>query len=76
MIIISELNKNDYIKVLQIEKILFINPMTLAELTNFSKQDSFRICCSKLYYQITSFYFGERFFIQSFKKIIIILFKN
>ena len=43
MITISELNKNDYIKVLQIEKTLFINPMTLAELTNFSKQDSFRI---------------------------------
>ena len=43
MITISELNENEYIKVLQIEKILFINPMTLAELTNFSKQDSFRI---------------------------------
>ena len=43
MITISELNENDYIKVLQIEKILFINPMTLEELTNFSKQDSFRI---------------------------------
>ena len=43
MIRISELNENEYIKVLQIEKILFINPMTLAELTNFSKQDSFRI---------------------------------
>ena len=43
MITVSELNENEYIKVLQIEKILFINPMTLAELTNFSKQDSFRI---------------------------------
>ena len=43
MITISELNENDYIKVLQIEKILFINPMTLTELTNFAKQDSFRI---------------------------------
>ena len=43
MITISELNENEYIKVLQIEKTLFINPMTLAELTNFSKQDSFRI---------------------------------
>ena len=43
MITITELNENEYIKVLQIEKILFINPMTLAELTNFSKQDSFRI---------------------------------
>ena len=43
MITISELNENEYIKVLQIEKILFINPMTLEELTNFSKQDSFRI---------------------------------
>ena len=43
MITISELNENDYIKVLQIEKLLFINPMTLTELTNFVKQDSFRI---------------------------------
>ena len=43
MITISELNENDYVKVLQIEKILFINPMTLNELTHFSKQDSFRI---------------------------------
>ena len=43
MITISELNENDFEKVLQIEKILFINPMTLTELTNFAKQDSFRI---------------------------------
>ena len=43
MITISELNENDFEEVLEIEKILFINPMTLAELTNFSKQDSFRI---------------------------------
>ena len=43
MITISELNENDYEKVLQIEKILFINPMTLTELSNFSKQDSFVI---------------------------------
>ena len=43
MITISELNENDFEKVLQIEKILFINPMTLTELSNFSKQDSFRI---------------------------------
>ena len=43
MIIISELNENDYDKVIQIEQILFINPMTLNELSNFSKQDSFII---------------------------------
>ena len=43
MITISELNENDFEKVLQIEKILFINPMTLTELSNFSKQDSFII---------------------------------
>jgi len=43
MITISELNENDYVKILQMEKILFINPMTLTELTNFAKQDSFRI---------------------------------
>ena len=41
MITISELKQNDYGKVLQIEKILFTNPMTLTELSNFSKQDSF-----------------------------------
>ena len=43
MITISELKENDYDKVLQIEKILFINPMTLTELSNFTKQDSFII---------------------------------
>ena len=43
MITISELNENDFEKVLQIEKILFINPMTLTELSNFSKQDTFII---------------------------------
>ena len=43
MFTISELNENDYDKVLQIEKILFKNPMTLTELSNFSKQDSFII---------------------------------
>ena len=43
MIKISELNENDYDKVLRIEEILFINPMTLNDLLNFSKQDSFRI---------------------------------
>ena len=43
MITISALNEIDYDKVLQIEKILFTNPMTLIELSNFAKQDSFRI---------------------------------
>ena len=43
MITISELNENDFEKVLQIEKRLFINPMTLTELSNLSKQDSFII---------------------------------
>ena len=43
MITISKLNENDFEKVLQIEKILFINPMTLTELSNFFKQDSFII---------------------------------
>ena len=43
MITISELNENDYDKVLQIEKKLFIHPMTLNDISNFSKQDSFII---------------------------------
>ena len=43
MITISCLNKNDYDKVLKIEKTLFINPMTLSELSDFSKQDSFKV---------------------------------
>ena len=43
MFIISNLNKKDYRKILKIEKKLFINPMTLTELSNFSKQDSFKV---------------------------------
>ena len=43
MITISELNENDFEEVLQIEKVLFINPMNLTQLSNFSKQDSFII---------------------------------
>ena len=43
MIKISCLNEKDYSKVLNIEKKLFINPMTLSELYKFSKQDCFRI---------------------------------
>ena len=43
MITISNLNINDYNKVLKIDKKLFINPMTLTELSNFSKQETFRI---------------------------------
>ena len=41
MFIISNLNKKDYRKILKIEKTLFINPMTLTELSNFSKQEWF-----------------------------------
>ena len=43
MFIISNLNKKDYRKILKIEKKLFINPMTLTELSNFSKQEWFYI---------------------------------
>ena len=43
MFIISNLNKKDYGKILKIEKTLFINPMTLTELSNFSKQECFHI---------------------------------
>ena len=43
MFIISNLNKKDYHKILKIEKTLFINPMTLTELSNFSKQEWFHI---------------------------------
>ena len=43
MFIISNLNKKDYHKILKIEKTLFINPMTLIELSNFSKQQCFHI---------------------------------
>ena len=43
MFIISNLNKKDYGKILKIEKTLFINPMTLTELSNFSKQECFYI---------------------------------
>ena len=43
MIIISCLNEKDFDKVLEIEKTLFINPMTSAQLYNFSKQECFRI---------------------------------
>ena len=43
MFIISNLNKKDYHKILKIEKKLFINPMTLTELSNFSKQEWFYI---------------------------------
>ena len=43
MFIISNLNKKDYHKILKIEKTLFINPMTLTELSNFSKQEWFYI---------------------------------
>ena len=43
MITISELSENDFEEVLQIEKVLFINPMNLTQLSNFSKQDSFII---------------------------------
>ena len=41
MITISCLDENDYNKVLEIEKKLFINPMTLYDLSNLSMQDSF-----------------------------------
>ena len=43
MFTISNLNKKDYGKILKIEKTLFINPMTLTELSNFSKQECFYI---------------------------------
>ena len=43
MFTISNLNKKDYRKILKIEKTLFINPMTLIELSNFSKQQCFHI---------------------------------
>jgi len=43
MFTISNLNKKDYGKILKIEKTLFINPMTLIELSNFSKQQCFHI---------------------------------
>ena len=43
MFIISNLNKKDYRKILKIEKTLFMNPMTLTELSNFSKQECFYI---------------------------------
>ena len=43
MFTISNLNKKDYGKILKIEKTLFINPMTLTELSNFSKQECFHI---------------------------------
>ena len=41
MFTISNLNKKDYIKILRIEKKLFINPMTLNDLSNFSEQEHF-----------------------------------
>ena len=43
MFTISNLNKKDYGKILKIEKTLFINPMTLTELSNFTKQECFYI---------------------------------
>ena len=43
MIKISNLETKDYSEFLKIEKKLFINPMTLIELSSFAKQECFKI---------------------------------